>query len=61
MKRIVLRRLFLGGNVSARQDWIAALGEALLLAALALILVGSSGRSLIFVTKDRKFTYEKHQ
>jgi putative copper export protein/peroxiredoxin/mono/diheme cytochrome c family protein len=34
--------LFLGGDVSARQNWIAARGEAFLLAALALILLGSS-------------------
>jgi putative copper export protein/mono/diheme cytochrome c family protein/peroxiredoxin len=34
--------LFLGGDVSARQNWIAARGEAVLLAALALILLGSS-------------------
>src|SRR5215470_778247 len=35
--------LFLGGDVTARQNWIAARGEALLLAALALVLLGSSG------------------
>jgi putative copper export protein/mono/diheme cytochrome c family protein/peroxiredoxin len=35
--------LFLGGDVSARQNWIAARGEAMLLAVLALILLGSSG------------------
>src|SRR6516164_2854363 len=35
--------LFLAGDVSARQDWIAARGEAFLLAALALVLLGSSG------------------
>jgi putative copper export protein/mono/diheme cytochrome c family protein/peroxiredoxin len=35
--------LFLGGDVSARQDWIAARGEAFLLAALALVLLGGSG------------------
>jgi putative copper export protein/mono/diheme cytochrome c family protein/peroxiredoxin len=34
--------LFLDGDVSARQNWIAARGEAFLLAALALILLGSS-------------------
>jgi putative copper export protein/mono/diheme cytochrome c family protein/peroxiredoxin len=34
--------LFLGGDVSARQNWIAARGEAVLLAALSLILLGSS-------------------
>jgi putative copper resistance protein D len=34
--------LFLDSDVSARQDWIAARGEAFLLAALALILLGSS-------------------
>jgi putative copper export protein/peroxiredoxin/mono/diheme cytochrome c family protein len=35
--------LFLGGDVTARQNWIAARGEAFLLAALALVLIGSSG------------------
>jgi putative copper resistance protein D len=35
--------LFLDGDVSARQDWIAARGEAFLLAALTLVLLGSSG------------------
>ncbi|MFL5279545.1 MAG: CopD family protein [Rhodopila sp.] len=35
--------LFPGGDVSARQDWIAARSEAFLLAALALILPGSAG------------------
>ena len=35
--------LFLGGDVTARRDWIAARGEAFLLAALALVLLGSSG------------------
>ncbi|MBV9533097.1 MAG: hypothetical protein JO283_19030, partial [Bradyrhizobium sp.] len=35
--------LFLDGDVSARQDWIAARGEAFLLTALALVLIGSSG------------------
>jgi putative copper export protein/mono/diheme cytochrome c family protein/peroxiredoxin len=35
--------LFLGGDVSARQNWIAARGEAFLLTTLALILLGSSG------------------
>jgi putative copper resistance protein D len=35
--------LFLGGDVNARQNWIAARGEAFLLAALALVLLGSSG------------------
>jgi putative copper resistance protein D len=34
--------LFLGGDVTTRQDWIAARGEAFLLAALALVLLGSS-------------------
>src|SRR6202008_3287332 len=34
--------LFLNGDVSARQNWIAARGEAFLLAALALVLLGSS-------------------
>jgi putative copper resistance protein D len=34
--------LFLGGDVTARQNWIAARGEAFLLAALALVLLGSS-------------------
>jgi len=34
--------LFLGGDVTARQNWIAARGEAFLLAALALVLRGSS-------------------
>jgi putative copper resistance protein D len=34
--------LFLGGDVAARQNWIAARGEAFLLAALALVLIGSS-------------------
>ncbi|MBV8615305.1 MAG: c-type cytochrome [Acetobacteraceae bacterium] len=35
--------LFLGGDVTARRDWIAARGEAFALAALALVLLGSSG------------------
>ncbi|MBV9250041.1 MAG: CopD family protein [Acetobacteraceae bacterium] len=35
--------LFVGGDVSARRNWIAARGEAFLLAALALVLLGSSG------------------
>ena len=35
--------LFLSGDAMARRDWIAARGEALLLAALALVLIGSSG------------------
>ena len=35
--------LFLDGDVTARQNWIAARGEAFLLAALALVLLGSSG------------------
>jgi putative copper export protein/mono/diheme cytochrome c family protein/peroxiredoxin len=35
--------LLLGGDVSDRQNWIAARGEAFLLAALALILLGASG------------------
>jgi putative copper resistance protein D len=35
--------LFLGGDVSDRQNWIAARGEVFLLAALALILFGASG------------------
>jgi putative copper export protein/mono/diheme cytochrome c family protein/peroxiredoxin len=35
--------LFLGGDVSARKNWIAARGEAFFLAALALVLIGSSG------------------
>ncbi len=35
--------LFLGGDVSARQNWIAARGEAFLLTAPALVLIGSSG------------------
>src|SRR3954452_9717150 len=35
--------LFPGGDVSARQDWIAARSEAFLLAALALILPGRAG------------------
>jgi putative copper resistance protein D len=35
--------LFLGGDVTARQNWIAARGEAFLLAALALVLLGGSG------------------
>src|SRR5262249_58275207 len=35
--------LFLDGDFFARQDWIAARGEAFLLAALALVLLGSSG------------------
>lgn len=35
--------LFLGGDVTTRQDWIAARSEAFLLAALALVLLGSSG------------------
>jgi putative copper export protein/mono/diheme cytochrome c family protein/peroxiredoxin len=34
--------LFLRGDVAARQNWIAARGEAFLLAALALVLRGSS-------------------
>jgi putative copper export protein/mono/diheme cytochrome c family protein/peroxiredoxin len=34
--------LFMRGDVSARQNWIAARGEDFLLAALALILLGSS-------------------
>jgi putative copper export protein/mono/diheme cytochrome c family protein/peroxiredoxin len=34
--------LFLDGDVTARQNWVAARGEAFLLAALALVLVGSS-------------------
>jgi putative copper resistance protein D len=34
--------LFLGGDVAARPNWIAARGEAFLLAALALVLLGSS-------------------
>jgi hypothetical protein len=37
--------LFLGGDVTARQNWIAARGEAFLLAALALVFLGSSGHS----------------
>jgi putative copper resistance protein D len=35
--------LFLGGDVATRQDWIAARGEAFVLAALALVLLGTSG------------------
>src|SRR5262249_15635349 len=35
--------LFLSGDVTARQNWIAARGEAFLLAALSLVLLGSSG------------------
>ena len=35
--------LFLSGDVSARQNWIATRGEAFLLTALALVLIGSSG------------------
>jgi putative copper resistance protein D len=35
--------LFLGGDVSDQRNWIAARAEALLLAALALILLGQSG------------------
>jgi putative copper resistance protein D len=34
--------LFLGGEITSQRDWIAARGEAFLLAALALILLGSS-------------------
>jgi putative copper resistance protein D len=34
--------LFLGGDVTARQNWIAARGQAFLLAALALVLLASS-------------------
>lgn len=34
--------LFLGGDANARPSWIAARGEAFLLAALALVLLGSS-------------------
>jgi putative copper resistance protein D len=37
--------LFTGGDVSTRRDWIAARGEAFLLAALALILLGASGHA----------------
>src|SRR5215813_5466104 len=37
--------LFLGGDVTARQNWIAARGEAFSLAALALVFLGSSGHS----------------
>jgi putative copper resistance protein D len=33
--------LFLGGDVAARRNWIAARGEAFLLAALSLVLIGS--------------------
>jgi putative copper resistance protein D len=35
--------LFSGGDVATRRDWIAARGEAFLLAAFALVLIGSSG------------------
>src|SRR5215469_12592500 len=35
--------LFLGGDVTARQNWIAARGEVFLLAARALVLLESSG------------------
>jgi putative copper export protein len=35
--------LFLGGDVGSRKSWIAARGEAFVLAALALVLLGSSG------------------
>jgi putative copper resistance protein D len=35
--------LFLGGDVATRRDWMAARGEAFALAALALVLLGSSG------------------
>jgi putative copper resistance protein D len=35
--------LLLGADVTAPRDWIAARGEAFLLAALALVLLGSSG------------------
>jgi copper transport protein len=34
--------LFLGGDVAARQNWIAVRGEEFLLAALALVLIASS-------------------
>ncbi|MBV9286393.1 MAG: CopD family protein, partial [Hyphomicrobiales bacterium] len=35
--------LFLGGDVDAGKNWVAARGEAFVLAALALMLLGSSG------------------
>jgi putative copper export protein/peroxiredoxin/mono/diheme cytochrome c family protein len=35
--------LFLGGDITSRQDWMAARGEAFVLAALALVLLGTSG------------------
>jgi putative copper export protein/peroxiredoxin/cytochrome c5 len=37
--------LITGGDVSARRNWIAARGEAFVLAALALVLLGGSGHA----------------
>jgi putative copper resistance protein D len=40
---VLVALLFLGGDVTTRQDWIGARGEAFVLASLALVLLGSSG------------------
>jgi putative copper export protein len=37
--------LFMSGDVSIRRNWIAARGEAFVVAALALVLLGSSGHA----------------
>ena len=39
--------LVLGGDVQTRSNWIAARGEAFVLAALALVLLGSSGHAAV--------------
>jgi putative copper export protein/mono/diheme cytochrome c family protein/peroxiredoxin len=39
---VLMAFLFLGGDVTTRRDWMAARGEAFALAALALVLLGSS-------------------